>query len=213
MSRCKLLWLGALALVYASFWVWYGGNGTPLSEAEGNRMLDAIGQMHRDHGKTPANTDFRANMAAMIARDDGREFYMVNLETRKPGAEALAAEERYGQVVLPLLLKRGSHPVFVGERAGLALGRYGASIDRVGIVRYRSLRDFLDMNADPGLLAGVDDKFAALANTEVFVTHPIISVETIRLTLGLILALIGWLGVVLFDRRQRRKLVKPNHSS
>lgn len=205
MLRAKLIWLGLLAALYGAFWLWYGGHGTPLTQAEGKRMLDAIGQMYRDAGKQPASTDFRANMAAMITRDDGREFYMVNLETRKPGAAALAAEERYGMVVLPLLLKRGSYPVFVGERFGLALGRYGAGIDRAAIVRYRSLRDFLDMNADPAMAGGAEDKFAALANTEVFMTRPVIAVETVRLTLALVFVLIGWLGIKLIDWRQRRQ--------
>ncbi|MCM0000352.1 MAG: hypothetical protein NBV68_13285 [Erythrobacter sp.] len=205
MIRLKLAWCAALALAYCAFVVWYGGAGAPLTKAEGAAMLDAIGQMYRDHGRTPASTDFRANLAAMIGKDDGREFYMVNLETRKPGPEALAAEQRYGLVVLPLLLKRGSHPVFVADRVGLALGQYGAEIDRVGIVRYRSLRDFLDMNADPGLLEGIDDKFAALERTEVFITRPVIAAETIRLTLALLLAVIGWIGIKLIDWRSARR--------
>ncbi len=213
MTRGKWAWLGVLAAFYASFWIWYGGKGAPLTPAEGKKMLDAIGTMYRAHGKQPANTDFRSNMQAMIARDDGREIYMINLETRKPGSAALAAEARYGSVVLPLLLKRGSHPVFVGERAGLALGQYGQKIDRVAIVRYRSLRDFIDMNADPSMLAGIDDKFAALTHTEVFVTRPVVAVETIRLTLALLLTVFGWLGLKLIDWRQRRQSRSTSHPS
>lgn len=200
MSRAKWGWLSALALFYALFWTWYGGQGSPLSALEGRQLLDAIGAVYRAGGVEPAKTDFRANIEAMIAADDGREFYMVNLETRQPGPAAIAAEASYSAVVLPLLLERASHPVYVGERAGLALGQLGQSVDRVAIVRYRSLRDLLEMNADPAMLRGTAYKFAALAHTEVFITRPIIAAETVRLLLALLLLVAGWAGCRALDR-------------
>lgn len=194
MTRGKIIWVAGLALFYGAFWIWYGGNGTPLSVAEGRKMLDAVRAMHLAKGHAPPASDFRANMEAMIAKDDGREFYMVNLETRQKGVAAQQAEADYSAIVVPLLLKRGGFPVYVGDRAGLALGQYGQTIDRVAIVRYRSLRDLLAMNADPAMAKGAAHKFAALQHTEVFITRPTISAVTVRLTLALLLLAIGWVG-------------------
>jgi hypothetical protein len=205
MQRGKIIWLTALALFYGGFWIWYGGSGTPVTAAEGKRMLDATRAMYLAHGHAPPETDFRANIEAMIAKDDGREFYMVNLETRKDGPAAEKAEADYSAIVVPLLLKRGGFPVYVGERAGLALGQYGKQVDRVAIVRYRSLRDLLDMNADPAMARGAAHKFAALAHTEVFITRPTISAVTVRLTLALLLLVLGWAGCRVFDQVAARR--------
>ena len=206
MRRGKIIWLTALALFYCAFWIWYGGTGTPVSVAEGKRMLDASRAMYLAHGHAPPETDFRPNIEEMIARDDGRELFMINLETRKKGAAAEKAETDYGAIVVPLLLKRGGFPVYVGERVGSLLGQYGKQIDRVAIVRYRSLRDLLDMNADPAMAKGAVHKFAALAHTEVFITRPTISAVTVRLTLALLLLVIGWAGCCGIDRMAARRM-------
>jgi len=55
--------VGALALVYGLFFVWFGGNGRPVTAAEGARYL--------------ANT---------IAADDGKAFNMVNMEAKALGS-------------------------------------------------------------------------------------------------------------------------------
>jgi len=204
MSKTKIGWIALLVLIYGSFWIWYGGNGTPLTVAEGHKMLDQITAMHAKRGSTPAPSDFRANMEKMIPIDDGREFYAVNLETAKKGPEAEKSAEAYGKIVMPLLFKRGSFPIFVGQRYGLMLGQLGNGFDQVAVVRYRSLRDMLDMNIDPEMAKGVPHKFAALEHTEVFIVRPVISVEMVRLTLALLLLVIGFLGTKLIGRLQAR---------
>lgn len=194
MSTLNIIWLVWLAGLYIVFCFWYGGSAKPLTVAEGQTMLDQISAMHAANGTTPENSDFRANMEQMIPLDDGREFYAVNLETAKAGPAAKAAEAAYGRIVLPELLKRGSFPVYIGQRAGLMLGQYGQQIDRVAVVRYRSLRDMLDMNLAPAMALGVPHKFASLAHTEVFITRPAFSAQTVRLTFALLLILIGAAG-------------------
>jgi hypothetical protein len=194
MNTLKVLWIAVLAGLFAAFWVWYGGATTPLTVAEGRGLLDRISAMHAANGTTPGHSDFRANMERMIPLDDGREFYAVNLETAKPGPDAMAAEAAYGRIVLPELLKRGSFPIYIGQREGLMLGQYGEQIDRVAVVRYRSLRDMLEMNLAPAMTEGVPHKFAALAHTEVFITRPAFTVESVRLTLALFLILVGAAG-------------------
>ena len=154
MNRAKWIWLASLGLIYASFWIWYGGNGDPISEEEGIEMLAEVERLHGVRLEDTPEGSMSRNLRAMLPHDDGKECYAVNLETRATGPEAIEAEAEYGAIVIPLLLERGGHPVFVSERAGLMLGKYGEEIDRVAVVRYRSLRDLLDMIADERMLEG-----------------------------------------------------------
>ena len=102
-----------------------------------------------------------------------------------------------------MLLRRGSFPVYVGKPVGPVLGALGSGVDRVAIVRYRSLYDLLDMTADPAMSTGATHKFAALAHTEVFASRPVISAIQVRLTVGLLMLVIGasgWLALGRFLR-------------
>lgn len=200
MSKLKIAWVAFLLILFGAFWYWYGGTGEPLSVEEGTAMLDEIELAHAAAGNPPSTSDFRANIEAMLPNDDGGEFYAVNLEQLREGPEAEAADAAYARAVFPALLKRGGVPVYVGDTAGLMLGQYGAEVDRVAIVRYRSLRDMLDMNLDSAMIDGVPYKFASLDHTEVFITRPTLSAVHVRFTVALLLLIIGFLGLKLITR-------------
>jgi len=202
MSKTKVIWVTLLAILYGSFWVWYGGNGDPISQAEGKKMFAQIEERHGVRFKDMPEGTMSRNLRDMLSKDDGNEFYAVNLETRAKGPDAEEAEARYGEIVVPLLLERGGHPVFVSERAGLMLGKYGNQIDRVAVVRYRSLRDLLDMVADERMVEGNKFKTASLAHTEVFITRPTITFVQVRLMLGMFLLILGFMGWKLIGWRQ-----------
>jgi len=204
MNRVKWIWLGFLGLIYASFWIWYGGNGDPLTQEEGLEMLAEVERVHGVKLEDTPEGSMSRNLRAMLPHDDGREFYAVNLETRAAGPEALEAEAEYAAIVVPLLLERGGHPVFLSERVGLMLGKYGEGVDRVAVVRYRSLRDLLDMIADERMLEGNAFKTASLAHTEVFITRPSITFVQVRLMLGMFLGLLAIAGLVVIGRIQRK---------
>lgn len=205
MSRAKWIWLSAIAFIYGAFWIWYGGNGDPISQAEGEKMLRQVEQIHGIKLEDTPEGSINRNLRAMLPHDDGKEFYAVNLETRAKGPEAKEAETRYGKIVIPLLLERGGHPVFVSERAGLMLGKFGNQIDRVGVVRYRSLRDLLDMIGDERMVEGSEFKNASLAHTEVFITRPTVTFVQVRLMVGLFLLILGLLGWKLIGWQQTRR--------
>ena len=83
----------------------------------------------------------------MIPLDDGREFYAVNLETLKHGPEAEQSDRAYARIVMPLLFKRASHPVFVSRRAGLPRQGRGAGLryrPETGALRGRRLGDAVE---------------------------------------------------------------------
>ena len=134
----------ALVLIYAGFWVWYGGAGKPLSPDEVDRFMARIDAMASDHA-SPFGA--RATIEAWARADDGREFFMVNL-VNDPAD--LAAAEAYNRVILPELFKRAGHPVFMSRPIARFLEPEGlAPWDFVAIVRYRSMRDMLDMITGP----------------------------------------------------------------
>lgn len=204
MSNLKVGWVVLLLAIYGSFWVWYGGNGDPLSQAEGEAMLAQIEQVHGIKLEDTPEGSMSRNLTAMLPNDDGKEFYAINLETRNKGSEAKEAEALYSKIVVPLLFERGGHPVFVSERAGLMLGKYGEQIDRVAVVRYRSLRDLLDMILDERMKEGNAFKTASLSHTEVFITRPTITVVQVRLILGMLMLIIGFAGWKLIGWLQGR---------
>ena len=191
--RFKIAWAAFIAIIFVAFSTWYGGAAKPISTEEGQILLEEIQQIFGDADESERG--FIANIEQMIPRDDGREFYAVNLENLKDGPEPALADRAYAKIVFPLLLKRGGHPVFLSDRVGLMLGEYGNQVDRVAVVRYRSLRDLIDMVLDPAMKEGEVHKFAALDHTEVFITRPTITFIHVRITLGLLLILIGWLGL------------------
>jgi hypothetical protein len=205
MTKAKWIWLAVVAVMYATFWVWYGGNGEPLSEEEGLEMLKQIEQVHGVKLEDTPEGSMSRNLRVMLPNDDGKEFYAVNLETRAKGSAAAEAEERYAEIVLPLLLERGGHPVFVSERVGLMLGKYGEQVDRAAVVRYRSLRDLIDMINDDRMVEGNAFKNASLAHTEVFITRPTITFLQVRLIVGMFLVLIAIAGLAVIGKVQKRR--------
>lgn len=201
----KLIWIAALIVIFSIFSVWYGGKGKPLSAEEGAELIAQLRASYNTEDQS--GHGLADHLEEMIAKDDGREFYAVNLEQLKDGEEARAADQAYGRVVMPLLFKRASHPVFLSERAGLMLGKYGEEVDRVVVVRYRSLRDLLTMTVEPTMIESSHYKFAALEHTEVFITRPSISFAQVKLMVALMLAVLGLIGlrVINFVRDRRRR--------
>jgi hypothetical protein len=198
-------WVALWAVLYAAFFVWYGGNGAPLTAAEGQALMARIRALHEGSASAGLHPEFRPNVEALIARDDGREFFMVNLETLIDTPEAREADAAYARIVIPLLLARGSFPIFAGRTRGKALGDFADGVQRVAIVRYRSLRDFLDMNADPAMKVGAPHKFASMTHTEVFPTAPMFTAVHVRLTVGLLFVVIAWAGLTVMNWFGRSK--------
>lgn len=200
----RWIWAGAMLAMFVGFWAWYGGAGAPISAQEGAERIARIQKAYAAAGQGGTHSDSLAALEALIARDDGREFYMVNLEAARktPGAEK--ADAAYARVVLPALLKRGGFPIYAGRPIGSVLGDVGAKVDRVVVVRYRSLRDLLDMVEDPAMIAALPYKFESLEHTDSFPTAPIFTVVQVRLTVALTLVILGMIGWTLLTPRQSK---------
>lgn len=184
-------------LLYIAFLFWYGGKGKPLTAVEVEALLAEIkkraGKQDSEE-ESPILQQFRD----LTQNDDGREYYMVNLlkfrkkalypEVSPFGDDPLAANDRYNRAIIPLLLKYGGHPVFLGQVQGRFLHpEHADEWDQVGMVRYRSRRDMLKMAAEIAGL-GVDiHKWASLEKTQVFPVKSLISLFFVR---GVIAALL-----------------------
>ena len=195
----KIFYAGLL-LVYLLGLSWYGGSGDPVKVAELESYIKALTSNGGVRGK---DTDKSVNyMRRLAEKDDGNEFIMVNLirfrETSlyskdSPWADEtdpMLADTRYGDGVIPLLLKRGSLPIFVSSVSGRFINETTHDEwDMVAMVRYRSVRDMLEMMVEMSSTDLADHKWAAIEQTHVFPVKPKISLVSLRLMIGILLLL------------------------
>jgi hypothetical protein len=190
----------ALAALYALFLLWYGGKTTPLTPDEVDALMTAIER--NASGRGSADPELLEAFRRVGEADDGNEFYMVNLMRHRQKAlypdgydyddDVQAAERRYARGIFPKLLKRASMPVFLGEPTGLFLQPEGSDVwDQVGVVRYRSRRDFLEMVAELSLQDVGVHKWASLEKTQVFPVAATISFIWVRGAAAVVFACFG----------------------
>lgn len=174
-----------LALFYGLFVWWYGGAGKPLTPEEAAHYFALLDGPEHSH----PNPSLRAAMEALARNDDGREFYMVNLINDPEDPEAAAA---YNRLIIPELLKRGGHPVFIARPIGRFIEPEGLEgWDQVAIVRYRSFRDLLDMITSD-LAEEIEElKAGSVSKTHVFPTHMEFSFIWVRFIVAVLLIAIG----------------------
>ena len=194
------IFYAVLLLVYLLGLSWYGGSGDPVKDAELESYIKALTSNAGVRGKDP---DKSVNyMRRLAEKDDGNEFIMVNLirfrETSlyskdSPWADEtdpMLADTRYGDGVIPLLLKRGSLPIFVSSVSGRFINETTHDEwDMVAMVRYRSVRDMLQMMVEMSSTDLADHKWAAIEQTHVFPVKPKISLVSLRLMIGILLFL------------------------
>ena len=142
------------AVIYLIFFFWYTNTSGPLSQAEIDLVIDRI-----DKGESTISKEDRSSFLRFLRNDDGGDFYMVNFldinenppTMEKTGESATASDllDYYMEYMYPELFMRASHPVFAGNVSASALDHIGAEEtkewDRTAIMRYRSIRDMLEI--------------------------------------------------------------------
>ena len=196
-QRLRLGWVVLVGLAYVGCLLWYGGSGPALTPGEGRAFLERV----RTSPSASGHPEVLTTLETLIALDDGREFYMLNLEQLAEGPEARKADMAYARVVLPALLRHGSLPVYIGRVQGQLIGDDPRAFNRAALVRYRSLRDFLVIFTDPAMSGGVGNKFASLTYTEARATTPVFSLLAIQLAAAGVFGTLGLAGWVLLRRR------------
>ena len=184
---------GVLAFVYVGFWMWWGGNGRPMSPQE------LAGLMHQLEATGTSKDQQHAveEVKALMASDDGKAFVMQNLVRYRAKAlypagydysdDPREADRRYGKSIIWPLLSNGNMVLFVGKKSGEFITPEGSDAwHYVAMVRYRSRRDFLKFAIASNQADKFVHKWAAIEKTHVFPVRPFISLFMVRLTLGLL---------------------------
>lgn len=134
--------------------------GRPLSAAEADRYATHLSKTLPIQGSEKAV--FVEQLRDFAMKDDGRPVYMVNLmryhPKTLPGLPAgfigtpAAANKNYEESVLPIALREGAYPIFIGNAYGRNVMGNDVSEDnwsRVILMRYPSRRAFLELLSDP----------------------------------------------------------------
>ena len=191
MSTTSIVLFAIFVLLYLAFWLWYGGNSKPLTQLEVDSLLAEIRKRAGKEGQTEDESPLLQNFRDLAKSDDGRDYYMVNLLKFREkalylagsqyGDDPMAANNRYSRAIIPLLLKHGGHPVFMGQVQGRFIHPEKADDwDQVAMVRYRSRRDMLKMAIEIAG-SGVDvHKWASLEKTQVFPLKPVVNLIFVR---------------------------------
>ncbi|MGJ8559062.1 MAG: hypothetical protein ACSHX3_02380 [Litorimonas sp.] len=156
--------MSAGAIIFIIAMNWYQGSAPPLTVSEVDSYMARIeAQSQRPGGRhdLPALRSF-------LASDDGKPIYTVNLykfneiadysDESKFNGSGLEAYDRFSAVMIGLMAKRGSHPVF-GSRWTHSIS---SQWDRIVIVRYRSRRDLVDLFATDDFADASIHKWASL---------------------------------------------------
>ena len=197
MIRPRNAWL-ALLIVWLVFFGWYTSFEGPLTPEEIAMVMELAEQ-------SDAAPEDIAKMREFLESDTGDDFVMVNLiEMNDPppkmegvpeDATAQDLMDRYMEHMYPELFKRASHPVLFGSATAPALDIWGIEgADRwtmVGMMRYRSRRDMLEIAANPDFQGPHEFKIASMNKTIAFPADPWAHAGDPRLLLALLLTILG----------------------
>ncbi len=187
--------------LYLAFLSWYDGWGMdPLTAEEIDKLLGEVEAQD-------SNPEELKNLRQLLKDDDGKEFFMLNLNRYEYSENEVqkgvpVAYQKYGQAVMPMILKRAGHPIYVGEISDYLVGgdlKEGGWHEII-LVRYRSRQDFINMITSDEYLIAAKHRYVGIEYAEVIPTNAILSLATPRLFILAILFLIALVA----DRMIRR---------
>ena len=187
--------------LYLAFLSWYDGWGMdPLTDEEINKL---VGEAEAQD----SNPEELKNLRQLLKDDDGEEFFMLNLNRYEYSENEVqkgvpVAYQKYGQAVMPMILKRAGHPIYVGEISDYLVGgdlKEGGWHEII-LVRYRSRQDFINMITSDEYLIAAKHRYVGIEYAEVIPTKVILNLATPRLFILTLLFLIA----LVTDRMIRR---------
>lgn len=204
MSSQLLATFGPLVLLYLAFWLWYGGNGRPMSTEEIEEALNKLRSTDPAHNNSAEVDDIRQ----LLASDDGKEFVMQNLVRYRAKAlypegstysdDPREADKRYGKSIIGDLLRYGNLLIFIARKSGDFVKPEGADAwHYVAMVRYRSRRDFVRFAIRANQADKFMHKWAAIEKTHVFPVKPLINLFAVRTLVALFLFSLGLIALAL----------------
>ncbi len=188
-----LIWI-VMAVLYAVFWLWYSGTKGKLSQTE----VESYMQQFKSRG---VNTDNLANLRHFLEKDDGREWFMINLlELKSPKRESSKLLQRYTKTFMAGMFRRAGHPFFVAIAAAKNIENLNCddadNWSSTGIVRYRSRRDCAETLLDTFGSDHHADKLASLTKTLAFPATANLLMGSPRVLVAMSVALIGAMATI-----------------
>ena len=204
-----ILWL-VPTFLYIPFLLWYTNISGALTEEEIDRYMAAVRTM--DY-----TLEQQQRLEQFMRADEGKQFLMLNnidmneqppaVEGAAPGESADQLLAHYMEFMFPELLKRASHPVYMGHVVHTAMdligmeGQGAATWDQAALMRYRSRRDLVEIASNPAFQGRHEYKVAALTKTIAYPLENDLYLSDPRLLLALLLfALTALLDMALFRR-------------
>jgi len=183
-----VIWIIALSL-YALFWLWYCGVKGRLSKHEVEIFIssfEAKGLSERA----------LSNIREFLEQDDGREFFMVNLlEIKSPKRESQQLLMGYFKKFMSGMIPRGGHPLFLVKAAAKNIENlncdHADNWSSVGIIRYRSRRDFAQVVLKTFGSEHHADKLSSLEKTLAFPSTTTLLIGSPRIIVALVLGLVA----------------------
>ncbi|MDG1749738.1 MAG: hypothetical protein P8H89_08690 [Porticoccaceae bacterium] len=180
------IWIIALSL-YALFWLWYCGVKGRLSKHEVEIFIssfEAKGLSERA----------LSNIREFLQQDDGREFFMVNLlEIKSPKSESQKLLMGYFKKFMSGMIPRGGHPLFLAKAAARNIENlnceHADNWSSVGIIRYRSRRDFAQIVLNTFGSEHHADKLLSLNKTLAFPSTTTLFFGSPKIIIALVLGL------------------------
>ena len=182
------IWIIALSL-YAVFWLWYCGAKGRLYKHEVEIFIssfEAKGLSERA----------LSNIREFLEQDDGREFFMVNLlEIKSPKRESQQLLMGYFKKFMSGMIPRGGHPLFLAKAAAKNIENlncdHADNWSSVGIIRYRSRRDFAQVVLKTFGSEHHADKLSSLEKTLAFPSTTTLLIGSPRIIVALVLGLVA----------------------
>ena len=187
--------------LYLAFLSWYDGWGMdPLTVEEIDKLVS-------EARAQDSNPEELKNLRQLLKDDDGEEFFMLNLNRYEYSENEVqkgvpVAYQKYGQAVMPMILKRAGHPIYVGEISDYLVGgdlKEGGWHEII-LVRYRSRQDFINMITSDEYLIAAKHRYVGIEYAEVIPTNAILSLATPRLFILALLFLIALVADCLIRR-------------
>lgn len=164
LSKAFITAISVAGAICVALLFWYEWSAKTLSPSEVDDYMAIIERQTQVPGgrhDLPALREF-------LEKDDGNPVYTVNMykfhdtanypEGSSYGGTGEQAYDRFRKVMVPLMIKRGSHPIYGSNWVDPLSSRW----NRIVIVRYRSRRDLVDLFATDEFADASLHKWASL---------------------------------------------------
>jgi hypothetical protein len=199
------VWI-SLLVIYSSFFIWYTDLGGKLTDDEIEYYANKFESNALKDGRVldPRGMDL---IQKFMEEDSGKQFLMVNvidMSENPTFPDGTVSEEsadnlmnEYMEHMYGEILKRASHPVFMGSAVNNSMDLVGIENAEVwetaALFRYKSRRAFLEIVTHPDMNSKHKYKIAALEKTIAFPVETQLYLGDPRLLLGFIFLILGLL--------------------